>query len=225
MSDLELAIKHRYRTPNGTIAPSVTTITGMLDDNGKSSRMAGAAAKLERQGLNYRAEWAAKATRGTRVHGNCEAWLRGEDAEVLDSDQPYLDALAKFFIDKDPMPIEIERVVLSDRGFGGRFDFIARFDGLNTLVDVKTGRKYPLEHCLQLAAYSHADGMAVWGPDGNLDRLQPLPPIDRAGDLYLSDDGTFEFVEYPINDLAFAVFTDLLAANHSITKLKEMLPK
>lgn len=220
-TDLELAEKHKYRNLAGDICINVTGVTGMLDDDGKSSKMAGSAAKLTREGENYRAVWNAKMVRGTRVHTGAERWLRGEDADVLPEDQPYFDALAAFFKDKNPTPIEIERIVLSDEGFGGRFDFIAEFDGLNTLVDIKTGRSYFIEHTLQLSAYRFSDGMAVYNGEGTLERIDPLPRIDRAGCLYLSDEGTYEFREYPADEERYELFLYLLNVKQGIAKLKE----
>lgn len=220
-TDLELAEKHRYRTIDGEIAINVTGVTGLLDDDGKSSKMAGAAAKIAKTGENYRTIWNEKMNRGTRVHGHCESFLRGESVDCLEDDLPFLDALSLFFAEKEPKPIEIERVVLSELGYGGRFDFIAEFDGLNTLVDVKTGRSYFIEHLLQLSAYRYADGMAVYGEEGNLARIDPLPRIDRAGCLYLSDDGSYDFREYPANEEAFQLFCYLLAVKRGIADLKK----
>lgn len=220
MSDLDLALKHKYRLLDGSVAINVTGVTGLLDDDGKSSKMAGAAAKITREGGNYRAEWNEKMKRGTRVHTACESWLRKEDATFPAEDAPYVDSLAAFFKEKNPKAIEIERVVLSPLGYGGRFDFIAEFDGLTTLVDVKTGREYFIEHTLQLAAYRFSGGMAVYGEDGNLASIDPLPRIDRAGCLYLSDEG-YTFREYPADEEAFELFVYLLHVKQGIAKLKE----
>lgn len=224
-TDLELAAAHKYRLLNGELAISVTGVLKLLDDDGKSAKMAGAAAKLALEGLNYRQEWKAKADLGSRVHGHCEAWLRGEDAEVLPEEHGYIDALEKFFVDRTPQPVEIERVVLNDMGYGGRFDFIAKIGRQLWLIDLKTGRKYALEHTCQLSAYRFADGMAIYDDAGALAAIEPMPPVQHAGCLYLSGDGTYELVEYPADELAFDVFCDLLAINHSIKLLKKDLPK
>lgn len=224
-TDLDLALRHRYRTMSGQMAVNVTRITGLLDDDGKSSRMAGAAARLTREGKNYRKEWDEARDRGTRLHTACEAWLRNEDAEVLPEDEAHLDGLEHFFDDSKAEPVAIERVVLSEYGFGGRFDFVARFDGIDTLVDVKSGRRHPLEHCLQLAAYRHADGMAVYTDEGKLARLEPLPRIERAGCLYLDPtlERGYEFVELPADIDAFDLFLAILDVYHGLEEIKERL--
>lgn len=222
-TDLELALAHKYKQANGSMGINVTSVTGMLDIDGKSSRMAGAAAKLTKEGKNHRHEWTDKMHRGTRIHAHCEAWLREEDVEAQPDEAPYLDALATFFKEKNPYPLEIERVVLSWQGYGGRFDFIARIGEKTILVDVKTGRPYPLEHAMQLAAYRYADGMAVYGDDGNLLRVDPLPPIDAAGCLYLSDDGTYDFVIYDTSRAVHVLFCDLLRIQKKLPDIKELI--
>lgn len=221
-TDLELAELHKYRNLAGDICINVTGVTGLLDDDGKSSKMAGAAAKIAKEGGNYRTIWNEKMKRGTRVHAACEAWLRGKEADVEADDTPYIDALAEFFKDKNPQPIEIERVVLSDLGYGGRFDFIATFDGQDTLVDVKTGRPYFIEHCLQLSAYRYADGMAVYNTHGDLAYLEPMPNIDRAGCLYLDADGNYDFRTYPADEDKFDLFCHLLWVKKGLVELKKV---
>lgn len=220
-TDLELAEAHKYRGLDGEIGLGVTSIIGILDDDSKASKMAHAAAKITRDGGDHKAIWKAKAQRGTRVHGHCESWLRGEPAEVAPQDQGFMDALASFFKDRDPYPVEIERVVLSDLGYGGRFDFIAEFDDTLTLVDVKTGRPYFIPHLLQLSAYGFADGMAQYREDGSLSlALEPLPAIERYGCLYLTEDGEYDFREYPVTEDTFELFVHLLAVKHGTERLK-----
>lgn len=230
-TDLQLAERHRYRLVSGGIAINVTAITGMLDLDGKSARMAGAAVKLTKEGKNHRDEWKARADRGTRVHNACERWLQGERASFEPEDKPYLDALELFFEQHAPEPIEIERVVLCELGngvgYGGRFDFIADFDNKRSLVDIKTGRRYGLEHTLQLSAYRYADGLAVYDDSGSLAWLTNPPPVDRAGCLYLQpdEDEPYAFVEYPADEAAWSTFADLVQARHDIERLKARLPE
>lgn len=221
-TDMELATAHRYVLPSGEMGINVTRITGMLD-LGKSTGMAWAAARITRDGGNHSKEWAAKRDRGTALHNHCEAWLRGDEVAATADEAPYLDALETFFHDHNPKPIEIERVVLSNMGYGGRFDFIANIDGVTTLADLKTGRAYDLEHTLQLAAYRFADGMAVYGEEGSLVALEPLPLIERAGCLYLSASGAYTFEDYPADIDAWVLFCSLLDTHHAINDLKERL--
>lgn len=212
-SDLSLALgKHRYRTPNGEIAVSVTAISGFIDD-GKSAAFAGAAMKL---GPGYRSIWKAKADRGTRVHGHLEKFLTGEDIDQADDEKGFVDALEKFIIEHEPAMVEQEAIVLSDLGYGGRFDLLATLadDDHQSLglIDLKTGSPYAVEHTLQLSAYRYADGIATYDEDGNLSNLRPLPQIDWTACLYVADDGTYRLVRYPADETAFRAFCALLEA-------------
>ena len=220
-TDRELAeIDHKYKLLNGQIAINVTAISGLMDD-GKSGAMAGSAAKLTREGLNYRQEWNAKRDRGTRVHNVCELFLKGQDADVQASDSGFVDALEMFLRDKEPTVLELEQIALSEKGYGGRFDMIVRWGNDNWLLDLKTGSEYAIEHTLQLSAYRYADGIAVYDENGALVDLRPLPKIDRCGCLYVREDGTYKVVEYPADEQAFGIFNNLLTA-YQWTRSEEM---
>lgn len=209
-TDLELAEAHKYRLPNGEVAVNVTTISGLLD-MGKSAAFAVAAARLTREGLDYRQEWTAKASTGTRVHSVCEDWLLERESEVEDSDQGCVDALEKFWLDCQPVKIECEAIVLSDRGYGGRMDMIAQLaDYRVVLIDVKTGRPYPTEHTLQLSAYRYGDGIATYDAGGMLASLRPIPTVDACACLYVHGDGTYDLTEYPADKTAHEHFCALL---------------
>lgn len=208
-TDQELAHAHKYRLPNGEVAINVTAISGLMDD-GKSGAFAGAAMKLRDQGLNYRTVWKEKADRGTRVHCHLESFLKGEDIDQQEDEAGYVDALEQFIVDVDPLVISQEEIVLSNLGYGGRFDLLAEIDGEVALIDLKTGKEYAVEHTLQLSAYRYADGLATYDEDGNLTELRPMPEIDWCGCLYVREDGTYNLERYPADDDAFAIFCALL---------------
>jgi hypothetical protein len=215
-TDLALALdKHKYVTrPGGTPGVNVTAISGLLDD-GKSGAFAGSAVKLTKAGIDYRAEWKAKGERGTRVHAHCEAFLRGEAADVAEDESGFVDAVDKFMVDHDPKVLELEQVVISAVGYGGRFDMIVEMQsgewaGKTGLVDLKTGKRYPVEHTLQLSAYLHSDGIAVYDEEGTLTGTRPLPLIDFCACLYVREDGTYSLVEYPASSEAWEHFCHLV---------------
>lgn len=218
-SDAELAERHRYRLPNGDVAISVTSICRLLDD-GKSMGFAHAAVKL---GPDFKKEWDAKAERGSRLHAHFERWLSGKDVDALDDELGYLDALEAFFKDYQPTTIAVERVVLSSAGYGGRFDTIVEIDGVPWIVDLKNGKQHRIEHTMQLAAYRYADGMAVYDDMGAFSHVEPLPLIDRAACLYLSDDGSYVFREYPADRDAFGAFLNLLLVHRWLSATKKEL--
>lgn len=210
-TDLELALAHKY-TLGGEKLINVTAISGLMDD-GKSNGMAYVAAKLTREGLNYLEVWNAARDLGSRVHPHCESFLRGEAIDCLPEDMGYVDAVEKFLVDSQPEVIALEQIVLSSRGYGGRFDMIVRFtDGTVWLLDLKTGKEYPVEHTLQLSAYRYADGLADYDEAGSLTGLRPMPSIDKCGCLYAHGDGTYDLVEYPAHEWAFESFCALLSA-------------
>lgn len=212
VTDLSLALeKHDYRLAGQKLV-NVTAISGLLDD-GKSGAFAGAAVKLTKEGLNYRDEWKASGERGTRVHGHVESFLKGEAIDCLPSDMGYVDAAEKFMLDREPEAIELEEIVLSSEGYGGRFDIIAHLDGHIALIDVKTGKPYAVEHTLQLSAYRYAEGIAVYDEDGAVSGLRGMPLIERTYCLYLREDGSYDLREYPADEQAFAIFRGLLAAH------------
>lgn len=207
MTDLELAErKHKYKF-GALTHPSVTTITGLLDADSKSARMAGAAAKIAREGGNYRAEWKAKADRGTRVHGYIENWLRGQDADVLPGDEGYLNAAESYLADYPHERLYVERIVVGD-GWGGRLDTC----GLELIEDWKTGSAYET-HAIQQAAYAHGRGFAIYDSDGSFADLEPMPQVKAARCVYLHEDGSYDKADYPRSELiaAYAVFEGLLA--------------
>lgn len=215
MNDLELALsKHKYvAKPGGEPQVNITAISGLLDIGGKSSAFAGAAVKLTKEGRDYRAEWKESGERGTRIHGYMEKFLAGESIEMRDDEKGYVDALEKFIVEKNPVNyLTPEFVVVSpDFGYGGRGDMLVVMDDLLTLCDLKSGKRYAIEHTLQLAAQRFAH-VAHYDEEGNLTRTPPMPVIDRAGCLYVEEDGTYEFVQYPADWEAFSVFLNLLDA-------------
>lgn len=211
-TDLELAEqKHRYRF-HGEDLPSVTQITGLIDDN-KAARMAAAAVRITKEGGDYRKVWKDKADRGTRVHGNIERWLAGETAEVQGDDEGYLDAAEKFLTDRPHEWLFTERVVIGD-GYGGRIDTIGKDLATNgrSLIDWKTGKPYDA-HLMQLAAYVYANGFAVYDENGSvMDYLQEMPRLTAASCVYLNEGGTYEERRYWATDLhaAYDAFMGLL---------------
>jgi hypothetical protein len=209
-TDKELAERHKYHWTDGTPLVNVTAISGLMDLNGKSSAFAGAAVKLTKAGENYRSVWSEKAKRGSRIHAHMEAWLKGEDVEQAEDEKGFLDALEKFIVEHDPEVIEQEAIVLSARGFGGRFDLLCRIGDEVALIDLKSGSAYPVEGSLQLAAYAHADGIAVFDEDGLLTGTRPMPTIDWCACVYVHEDGTYDLRRYPADDEAFATFCKLL---------------
>lgn len=213
LSDKALAdTKHRYRDPRtGEVVTSVTRIVGSFDDGDKIGAGAGAAVKLTKAGLNYRQVWNDKRDLGSRIHEHCAAWAMGMAVDVLPSDEPYMNAVTAFCRAKKPEWVAVERSVVSSLGYGGRFDAVCFLDGISYLLDFKTGRAWPLELSMQLAAYRFADGMVRYDASGNASGLDPMPFIERCAGLYLGEDGVAQLVEVDADQGAFEAFKHLLA--------------
>lgn len=167
-------------------------------------------------------EWKAKAARGTLVHGFAADWVAGRDVECPPDAAPYLDALERFYEERTPTTVEAERTVVYNQpglAYGGSFDWIAVVDGEATIIDLKTGGRYPVETTCQLAAYRFAEHLAVFSPLGGLEALEPMPTIDAAAVLYLHDDGTYEYLPVPADRLAFDAFLALRRAYGWLTEM------
>jgi hypothetical protein len=229
-SDRQLATRHRYRLHDGRLAVSVTKVTSFADA-GKARAFAFTARNLQRQGIDFDALWRDRANDGSRRHGLMETWLEG--VPIIDADrhdEPFLDALAAFIIECGVEMVAQECILLSDtHGYGGRCDLICWLTHPDTgerllwLIDLKTGKPQLVEHALQLCAYRHADGIAVYEDDGTLaPGFAPLPDIQRTGALYVNIDGA-TLVETPCDQDVFDTFLALLEATRTHEALVKRL--
>jgi hypothetical protein len=172
-----------YVNSAGERIPGVTTIIGLLD----KPALVGWAGKLCSE-AGWRAAKAGEpipkwnevcygirdraAQDGTAAHDLFERLLRGEDVRRSESDtngawKAFENARAW----KDGLSIQFEvwpheRPMVSELGFGGTPDAIARQGNMVALADWKTGGIYP-EQLIQLAAYrrllSECEGITVDG--------------------------------------------------------------
>ena len=212
-------------------APSVTTIVGMLDKPGLSWGAAKETALFanhhqdewlhldeiaayERLRKHHKGVWDDKALRGTMVHDFAEQWAAGKEVDCPIECVGYLDALAAFYADHEPEWLQVERTVIYDEQpgleYAGTFDGIAKLkDGTTALIDLKSGKRYPVETTLQLAAYRYATHMGIYDDMGTLVDSEPLPIIDRSCVLYLHDDGAYELLELEADYPTFQIFLAL----------------
>lgn len=219
------------------VAPSVTTVLGVLNKPGLSW---GAAKETALFAIHHRDEWEHlavedayhrlrkhhrgiwndKASRGTAVHALALEWARGNEVDCPPECSPYLDALERFYDECDPGWVEMERTVVYDVAgleYGGSYDFVADVTvkggaRKRLLTDYKTGQRYPVEVILQLAGYRFAKGMGVFSPLGGLESIEPMIEVDGAAVLYLHDDGTYELLELPAERPAHDIFLALRRA-------------
>jgi hypothetical protein len=149
--------KRFYKTPEGLLYPSVTTITSQ---HGKDKILEW----RKRVGEEEANRVSARASgRGTRVHKLCENYLNNED-DFARNTMP--DALVMFksiqpILDQYVNNIHALEIPLYSNHLkvAGRVDCIAEFDGKISIIDFKTSSKpketkWILNYFMQCAAYA-----------------------------------------------------------------------
>ena len=126
----------------------------------------------------------AAANRGTMVHEISEDLLNGEEI-VLDAEADIVKrvmCLEQWYDDYEPEVI-MQEVMLAFPGvrYAGRFDILARIDGKNVLIDIKTGGYYK-SHDLQATMYKVLWDTIVEHSDAGREYM-----IDEMYGLYLND--------------------------------------
>jgi hypothetical protein len=149
---------------------------------------------------------------GTAAHAAFEEYsLTGIKPEVDEEVQPFLDQFDKWAQKWQPEYVAAEAAVYNETyGIAGTLDAIAKIDGQLVIVDYKTSKKsidargkvtgpYP-EAALQLAAYRHAEFVAVWRArrfeqykrryyllnDDEREMAQPMFEVDGAVVLHVT---------------------------------------
>lgn len=195
---------HRYVDANGLTIPGVTTILKTLPKDALINWSAEATAEAavnrwdelaglppatrlkELKGARYAVRDAA-ANRGTVVHALAEKLLHGEQVNVPDGLDGYVDSCVRFLDEWDVQPVLVEAVVFSHiYGWAGTLDAIADLTGLGRcLYDIKTSRSGIFgETALQLAGYRWAD--QYMDDDG---QPQPMPEVEWTGAVHITPDG------------------------------------
>ncbi len=144
-----------YETPSGNAYPSVTTVTGLLNQKSIQEWRKRVGEKVANE-ISNRA-----ATRGTRVHQLCEDYLSNKEVsvDIFDHDmwksfQPLLDGIDNVHC--------LETPLYSDHlSVAGTVDCIADWDGRLSIIDFKTSKRVKkLEHIsnyfMQCSAYAVA---------------------------------------------------------------------
>ena len=150
--------KTDYFTADGTRVPGVTTIIGVLSKD----QLIHWAWKCGMDGKDYRNVRDEKGSIGTLCHHIIEAYLKGEHADYAGFPSAVVDkaenaALAYFEWEQQHTvePIIVEPHLVSELGFGGTPDCLAKVDGAVTLLDFKTSAGIYENYYIQLAAYDH----------------------------------------------------------------------
>jgi hypothetical protein len=141
----------------------------------------------------------AAAVRGTDVHALAERYIRGEEIEVDDVVQPYVEGYAAYIKDWNPTSVH-EEIVVASRAhwYAGRLDSIQDIPTLGRcLVDYKTSKGVYGETALQVAAYRYAE--VYLDADGI---EQPMVPVERTFVLHIQPE-TYDLIPLDADEAAF----------------------
>jgi len=149
----------RYKLPDGSPAVGVTTVTGQLGWN--KQILVNWANKKGLEGINTSKYVDDKAEIGTLAHKIVTDSLLGNTTCTDDysmnqirSAQNSADSFFNWAKGKKIEPILIEEPLVSEHyGFGGTPDIFARVDGINELIDLKTGAGIFPEMVIQVIGY------------------------------------------------------------------------
>lgn len=132
-----------YEVPNGNRYPSVTTVTGKMNEEAIKKWRA-RVGEEEANKISSRA-----AGRGTKIHSLCESFLKGEPLQVDMFDQDFWNNL-KPFVDKIDNIHALENMMYSDKlQLAGTVDCIGEYEGELSIIDFKTASKLKKEEWIQ----------------------------------------------------------------------------
>lgn len=134
-----------YKTPNGNLYPSVTSILSKMNKDGiiKWRKRVGeeAANKISSQA----------SSRGTKVHKLCEDYILGKPIERLNPFQKHLFEQIRPELDSCVNNVYcLESKLYSDRlQLAGTVDLISEYNGILSVIDFKTAGKLKKEEYIQ----------------------------------------------------------------------------
>ena len=146
-----------YKTPTGALYPSVTTVTGIMNQKAIHEWRK----KVGEEVANRISSTAA--SRGTRIHQLCEDYINNSDIDT--SKYNYSDAInfnvLKPYLDNyiDNVHLQETRLYSDYLEMAGTVDCIAEWKGKLAIIDFKTARKaknreYITNYFCQAAAYA-----------------------------------------------------------------------
>ena len=151
-------MKQPYKLKDGSEPPSVTEICDIETNREKQDRLMDWAAKLAKEGKNWRKELKYAGDIGTLVHKLCMDFLSGEELYEVEGDivancvNKFLDWWAEEIKDRDTGLVITETPLVSEKyRFGGTPDIFLVLK--NKLIDIKTSGGIYESHWIQLAAY------------------------------------------------------------------------
>ncbi len=146
-----------YKLSDGTKAVGTTTAIGVM----AKPALIPWSNKLGLQGIKVGEYVDNLADIGTLAHSMIMAYLKKEELDTSEYSQSQIDLAENSFLSYlewakgyTITPILIETPLVSEEyRFGGTLDLLASINGVNTLIDFKTGKAIYPEHGVQVAAY------------------------------------------------------------------------
>jgi len=145
-----------YKTPDGKLYPSVTTVLGRMSDK---SGLVEWRKRVGEEEANRVSTFAA--TRGMAIHGMCEDYVLGRDIDEMPSNMSMFNQI-KIVLDACVNNIRaIECPLMSHHlKLAGTCDLIAEFNGTTSIIDYKTSSRWKKKewiesYFLQTALYSY----------------------------------------------------------------------
>jgi hypothetical protein len=218
---------HQYRWNDGPLVAGVTSLVKMLDKSGplmgwaKRETAASAVRNIDTLtemlrvgGPDAAALWLSRipdyqrdtaADLGVQVHAFADAMAKGAEFEVDAGVLLYAQGYQRWLDAAKPKRMRAEKMVYSERGYGGTLDLICELDGAVTLLDLKTGKGVYDEVRLQLAAYANADW--IGRPDDP--RKYRIPAIERFAVLHLRPElyeTGYKLIEFDVGEADLEAF-------------------
>lgn len=146
-----------YKLEDGTRVPGVTTVCGLLN----KPALVLWANRLGLQGIDTTKYVDESAKIGTLIHAMVEHHIKKEELDTSEYSKKEIDLAENGFIkylewegqqEIEPIGNEIQ-LVSEEHKFGGTIDFLCKLNGVETLVDFKSGSGIYNEHFLQTSAY------------------------------------------------------------------------
>lgn len=193
----------RYRTKDGVIVPSVTTIAGLLS----KPALVSWANKLGLRGIDVSKYVDELAEVGTLAHQMILDYFKNVETDFSEYSPQIRDKAENSFLsflewakNKRIESIFVEKEGVSEQyRYGGRFDFYGILNGIKTIIDFKTGSGLYPEYFYQLSAYRW-----LLMENGYETERVMLVRIPR------SEDETFEVKEKTDSTTDFEIFKRLL---------------
>lgn len=217
---------YKHPTIGGLLAPSVTSIVGMLpapylpkwnskitaesavnnieEINDMLTKVGGKAKATEWLKAAAERELHNAADIGTRVHEAIEQLIADPNYQYDDELLPYLHGFWEFEKRFEPEWIHVEKSIFSmTHLYAGSLDAICKINNKKVILDFKTTRSgISSKVALQLAAYANAD--VLFDGDNEIE----MPKVDMGAALLLRPD-KWSFQPLRIDDDIFSTFLSL----------------